>query len=98
MVKSMWSSVMDPEQNPLSHLPKMVRFQIMTYLAVMWCMIFSVATGLYSTLGPSLIIHVLFLIGVFFTIKTFRDNPPITHRDKFKDVDGCVKYDDMWGA
>ena len=83
MVKSMWSSVMDPEKTPLRHLPKMVRFQIMTYLAVMWCMIFSVSTGLYTILGPSLIIHVLFLIGVFFTFKTFRDNRPITPRDKF---------------
>ena len=98
MVKSMWSSVMDPDKNPLSHLPKMVRFQIMTYLAVMWCMIFSVATGLYSTLGPSLIIHVLFLIGVFFTFKTFRDNRPVTHRDKYRDTDGGAKYDDIWGG
>ena len=98
MITSMWNSVMDADKNPLMGLPKMVRFQIMTYLAVMWCMIFTVWTGWLMTLGPSIFAHLIILVGIFFTNKVFKDSRYLTHRDKYKDTDGCAKYDDIWGG
>lgn len=98
-VRSLWRSVMDPDYNPLMHLPKMVRFQIMTYLSIMWCMVFTAWTGLIVTLGPSIAIHMILLIGVFFTGHIFKKyNRFQTHRDLYKDADGCAKYDDIWGG
>lgn len=98
MIKSLWASVMDPDHNPLMGLSKMTQFQIMTYLSVMWCMIFTVWTGWLYLLGPSAILHVLILIGIFFTHSIFKNNRPVTHRDLYKDTDGGVKYDDIWGG
>ena len=97
MIRDAWDSVMNAEYNPLRNLPKVYKFQVMTYLSIMWCIIFSVWTGWMLILGPSIVAHVLILIGLFFTIKTFRDSK-ITHRDMYKDKDGGVKYDDIWGG
>ena len=36
MIANAYAAVMNPEVNPLRQLPKMVRFQIMTSLALMW--------------------------------------------------------------
>ena len=99
MITSMWNSVMDADKNPLMGLPKMVRFQIMTYLAIMWCMIFTVYTGWLMTLGPSIFAHLIILVGIFFTHKIFKDSSRITtHRDLYKDKDGRDRYDDIWGG
>ena len=98
MIRDTWNSVMDADNNPLMRLPKMVRFQIMSYLAVMWCMIFTVYTGWLMTLGPSIFAHLIILVGIFFTDKVFRDSTKMTHRDQYKEVDGGVKYDDIWGG
>ena len=98
MIKNMWNSVMDADKNPLMSLPKMVRFQMMTYLAIMWCMVFTVWTGWLMTLGPSIFAHMLFLVGIFFTDRIFRNARKKTHRDMYKDKDGGVKYDDIWGG
>ena len=54
---------MDEDSNPLIHLPKMIRFQLMLYLSIMWCFIFSVWTGWMVLFGPSIFIHVVILIG-----------------------------------
>lgn len=98
MIKEMWNSVMDANKNPLMRLPTMVRFQIMTYLAIMWCMIFTVYTGWLMTLGPSIFAHLVILVGIFFTHKIFKDSSSITHRDLYKDKDGGARYDDIWGG
>ena len=97
MIRDTWNSVMDAECNPLRNLPKIYKFQIMTYLSIMWCVIFSMCTGYLLILGPSIIAHVLILIGLFFTVKTFTDSR-VTHRDLYKDKDGGVRYDDIWGG
>lgn len=99
MIKNLWVSVMDPDHNPLMGLSKMTQFQIMTYLSIMWCMIFTVWTGWLYLLGPSAILHVLILIGIFFTHSIFKSNRRVASpRDLYKDTDGCVKYDDLWGG
>ena len=100
IIRNWWDLVMDPEQNPLQRLPRMVKFQLMMYLSVLWCMIFTVWTGWIMFLGPSMAAHVIILIGVFFTAKIFHDasDPRPSHRDLYKDDDGCVKYDDIWGG
>ena len=98
MIKEMWNSVMDADKNPLMRLPKTVRFQLMTYLSVMWCMIFTVWTGWLMTLGPSIFAHLIILVGIFYTHKIFKDSTKMTHRDQYKDSDGGVKYDDIWGG
>ena len=63
---------MSPNKNPLRHLPKIVRFQFMTTLAFMWSLIFTLWIGSIAYFGPSVIIHLLILIGVFFTADVFR--------------------------
>ena len=50
------------------------------------------------TLGPSILEHLIILVGIFFTDKVFRDSSRMTHRDLYKDKDGGVKYDDIWGG
>ena len=45
MIRDAWDSVMNAEYNPLRNLPKTYKFQVMTYLSVMWCIIFSLWTG-----------------------------------------------------
>ncbi len=56
---------MDEDSNPLIHLPKIIRFQLMLYLSIMWCFIFSVWTGWMVLFGPSIFIHVVILIGIY---------------------------------
>ena len=63
--------VMDPSENPLSKLPKIVRFQYMSILSYMWSGIFAFWLGSIWLVGPSLIAHSLLLVGVFFTSEIF---------------------------
>ena len=66
-------------------------------ITIPWKM-FLVTKRLHTgALGPSIVAHVLILIGLFFTLKTFTDNK-ITHRDLYKDKDGGARYDDIWGG
>lgn len=72
MIKSLYRVLMDPEINPLSALPRMVRFQIMVVLAYMWSVVFSLYIGMIALVGPSIAVHTILLIGVFFTADIFR--------------------------
>jgi hypothetical protein len=73
MVKAAWDSVMNPEQNPLLQLPKVVRFQMMAVLAFMWSCIFCISAGMFIWIPEFVFGHVLLLlIGIFGTGYIFR--------------------------
>ena len=63
----------DAEKNGLQGLPKVVRFQILTILAVMWAFIFATITAEFIHFGinvtTSIIAHVLVIGGIIFTRK-----------------------------
>ena len=68
----LYNSVMDHNKNPLRHIPDPVsRLWIMTVLAWMWCIIFSMYLGSVLAFGISAIIHALLLAGIFITVGTF---------------------------
>ena len=102
MLKRTYTIVMDSDYNGLSKLPKIVRFQIMTFLALMWSVIFCSWTGSMYMVGPSMGVHAILLLGVFFTANIFRHSKPVhltDHRSKYRDSsDGCALYDDIWGG
>jgi len=102
MLPQMYNAVMNPDVNPLRRLPRAVRFQIMTYLAMMWSIVFCVWIGAVSLIGPSLAVHAILLAGVYFTADVFRrvSRPVrVDHWAKFRDPrDGCARYDDIWGG
>ena len=102
MLYSAYTVIINPEVNGLFRLPKNVRFQLMTVLALMWSVVFCVWMGAVSTVGPSMAAHAILLVGNFFTADIFRRSDirsPLDHRSKFKDPrDGCVRYDDVWGG
>ena len=72
MINNAYSVVMNPDINPLRHLPKIVRFQLMTSLALMWSVVFAVWSGMVAFVGPSMLAHAVLLIGVYFTGDVFR--------------------------
>ncbi len=72
MIKRFYNLVMNPKENPLQKLPKYVQFQLMTVLSIMWTTIFSVWSGLTYLFGPSVIIHMLLVLGIIFTAEIFR--------------------------
>ncbi len=73
MLKSSWRSVMDPDQNALSSLPKPVRFQLMVVLSLMWSAIFCANAGLLIWLPGYVVAHVvLIFFGLFGTRMLFR--------------------------
>lgn len=73
MIAAYWDAVMNPETNPLAKLPKIVRFQLMTVLALMWTTIFCVSAGLFLWLPQFFIGHiVLLLLGIYGTSYVFR--------------------------
>lgn len=102
MLSSAYSAVMNPEINPLRQLPQIVRFQLMTSLALMWSVVFSVWSGMVMLAGPSMLVHSILLIGIYFTTDVFRRANKqnfANHRAKYVDPsDGCSRYDDIWGA
>ena len=102
MISNAYAAVMDPEVNPLRQLPKMVRFQLMTSLALMWSIVFALWSGMIMLVGPSMIVHATLLIGVYFTSDVFRRASKqnfANHRAKYVDPDdGCSRYDDIWGG
>ena len=101
-MREVYEVVMNPELNPLRGLPKIVRFQFMSALALMWSIVFSVWSGMVALVGPSMVVHILLLLGVFFTADVFRRatcKNRVDHRAKYRDPsDGCARYDDLWGA
>lgn len=73
MLSSYWDLVMNPERNPLARLPKIVRFQLMTVLALMWTCIFCASIGVFIWLPQFFAAHViLLLLGIFGTSYIFR--------------------------
>ena len=44
----------------------------MTLLSFMWSIVFTLMVGSYLVLGPTLLLHILFLIGIYFTSEVFR--------------------------
>lgn len=71
MLRQAYRSVMNPSENPLRKLPKIVRFQYMIILAYMWSAIFALWLGYTWLMGPSLVAHSLLLVGLFFTSEIF---------------------------
>jgi hypothetical protein len=68
MFDNLFKSVMDPDSNGLSKLPKVVRFQLMVVLSFMWSIIFCVSAGVFVWLPGYMLVHVvLLLIGIFGT-------------------------------
>jgi len=102
MISQTYAAIMDANLNPLRNLPKVVRFQIMSVLALMWSIVFCTWTGLMIYVGPSMAVHAVLLIGVFFTADVFRRTRTerrLDHRQMYRDdKDGCARYDDLWGA
>ena len=102
MIRNAYNVVMNPELNPLRGLPKIVRFQLMSALALMWSIVFSVWSGMIAWAGPSMAAHAVLLVGVFFTADVFRRasrKNRADHRAQYRDPgDGCARYDDLWGA
>ncbi len=72
MIKNYYNLVMNSDNNGLSDLPNIVKFQLMTVLSFMWSIIFTLMVGSYLVLGPTLILHILFLLGIYFTSEVFR--------------------------
>ena len=100
-ISNAYASVMDPEVNALRRLPKVVRFQLMTALALMWSVVFAIWIGAVQIIGPSWAAHAILLVGVYFTADVFRRSykRPVSYDMLFKDPkDGCARYDDVWGG
>lgn len=88
-----YKMVMDPNRNPLQRLPKIVRFRFMLILAYMWSVIFALWAGMVWLAGPSILVHSLLLIGVFFTADIFRRaaSNSLSDRDAIRhDRDGVI--------
>ena len=66
----------DDKKNDLRALPKTVRLQILVVLSLMWSVIFTVVFWSYDTWGlvltTSIVGHVLVILGVYFTMKSFQ--------------------------
>ena len=77
MLKNFYALVMNSDQNALAELPNTVKFQLMTILSFMWSIIFTLMIGSYLVLGPTMALHVFFLIGVYFTSEIFKKSKNI---------------------
>jgi len=93
---------MNTDQNPLRNLPKIVRFQIMSSLAMMWSIVFCAWMGLMHYAGTSIAVHAVLVTGIIFTADIFRranNGQPLDHRRMYRDpTDNGVLYDDIWGG
>ena len=72
MIKNYYNLIMNSDSNGLSNLPNMVKFQLMTILSFMWSIVFTLMVGSYLVLGPTVLLHVLFLGGIFFTSAVYK--------------------------
>ena len=66
-----YNLIMDSRYNPLKTLPRIVSFQLMTILAYMWSIVFTISIGSYFALWPTILGHTAVLVGVFFTGSVF---------------------------
>ena len=75
----------DDKNNDLRALPKTVRLQILVVLSLMWSVIFTVKFWSYKiwglVLSTSVIGHVLVILGVYFTMKSFQNARRFNIRD-----------------
>ena len=71
-MRDTYAVIMDESKNPLQGLPKAQRFQIMTFLSVMWSSLFCLAIGSYAYWGELVVGHVAVAAGVILTGLTFR--------------------------
>ena len=97
-MRETYEVLMDESKNPLQHLPKAQRFQVMVFLSVMWTTVFCLAIGSYAYWGELLLAHVALATGVIITGLTFRQVNKNTHRDLYRGKDSTVRYDDIWGG
>lgn len=67
-----YRAIMDAKVNPLRHLPPARRFQVMTFLSIMWTLIFCAGTGAWLWYGELLGLHVAVALGFLITGLTFR--------------------------
>jgi hypothetical protein len=68
MLRKAWMTVMNPEQNGLKSVPKIVRFQLMAVLSLFWSVIFCLSVGIMQWLPGYIAVHiVLLLVGIFGT-------------------------------
>ena len=73
MIRNIYNIVMNSDYNGIANLPNMVKFQLMIVLSFMWSIIFTLMIGSFLVLGPTIVLHVFFLIGVYFTSEIFSD-------------------------
>ena len=95
---TLYRLVMDPAVNPLRDLFPAQRFQLMTYLGMMWSTIFCAAAGAWAWYGEIIVVHVLLAMGFAITGLTFH---AVRHARTYRDhpaSDGTARYDDVWGA
>jgi hypothetical protein len=67
----------------------------------MWSAVFSIYIGAIALFGPSIAVHTILLLGVFFTADVFRRARAraLGYDELFRSpVDGTAMYDDVWGA
>jgi len=67
-----YALVMNENRNPLNRIPKMLRFQIMVFLSVMWSTVFSLAIGSWLWWDEMVLGHVAIAVGILITSLTFR--------------------------
>ncbi|MEM7021217.1 MAG: hypothetical protein AAF637_01360, partial [Pseudomonadota bacterium] len=73
----------------------------MVVLAYMWSAVFGLYIGAISLIGPSIAVHTILLLGVFFTAEVFqraRERALSSDELYVEPGDGTARYDDVWGA
>ena len=92
-IKKLWSSIMDPNVNPLSNITNLkVRHMVMQILAFMWSGVFSLyIVDSIFVFGITSIAHVLFIAAIFitaFVFNTAKNRPQIYDLKSFRGKDG----------
>ncbi len=102
MLHRTYKLIMDDERNPFNGPPKIIRFRFMLILSYMWSTMFSIWIGSMFSLWPMIVGHTAVVVAIFFTADVFRLARGQCRRDyrhNFKDpLDGCARYDDIWGG
>jgi hypothetical protein len=99
-VDKYWNIVMDGDKNPFRQLPPMVRYQLMTVLAMMWSFIFCAMLGWFMWFPYYIVGHIVLLtLGALWTNYTFNTAYKMSHRDMYRSPDGqYAMHDDIWGS
>tara|TARA_B100000902_G_scaffold399956_1_gene473963 strand:+ start:6653 stop:6949 length:297 start_codon:yes stop_codon:yes gene_type:complete len=92
-LRKIWSSIMDPNVNPLSNITNLkVRHMVMQILAFMWSGVFSLyIVDSIFVFGITSIAHVLFIAAIFitaFVFNTAKNRPQIYDLKSFRGKDG----------